>query len=133
MDVTHPEPRLAELTEQECWELVDSTPIGRLVWSGTEGPIAVPVNFAVEGVDLVLRTTAYGLIARECEDSEVAMLVDVIDRYSRTGWSVLMRGFASFVYGATLTDAPDVWPEGRRSLQVRIAVTKVTGRRLALS
>jgi len=126
----HPSP-LIDLTPDECWTLAASQPVGRLAWTGPQGPTVIPVNFVVTGRRVHVRTAAYSALARECDDSLVAFEVDQFDAETRSGWSVLMRGRAHLVYGGSDgTDEPDVWPAGIRGLQVTVDVDEVTGRRV---
>ncbi|WP_436700353.1 pyridoxamine 5'-phosphate oxidase family protein [Nocardioides sp. BYT-33-1] len=123
--------RLVVLSEEECWELLRSRPVGRLAWSGAEGMSVVPVNFAVGEGTVLLRTTPYSLMARDCADREVAFEVDDIDEQRHDGWSVLVRGRC--VRERIASDGPRPWVTGPRVLGLRIAVGSVTGRRLVSS
>ena len=124
--------RLVDLEADECWALATSQPVGRLAWTGPDGPTVVPVNFEVTGRRVHVRTAAYSALARECDDSLVAFEVDAFDTDTRSGWSVLMRGRAHLDYGgADGSDEPDVWPGGSHALHVSIDVEKVSGRRVS--
>ncbi|WP_235531106.1 pyridoxamine 5'-phosphate oxidase family protein [Nocardioides sp. Root614] len=120
--------RLVVLSDEECWQLVRSSPIGRVAWAGSEGVSVLPVNFAAEGDTLVLRTTAYSQMARECADRDVAFEVDQIDEEHHSGWSVLLRGRCE--RQERVGDGPAPWVTGPRVLGLRIVVRSVTGRRL---
>lgn len=122
---------LSDLSTAECWELAASRPVGRLAWSGPHGPTVIPVNFTVDGQNVLVRTKAYSEAARECDDSMVAFEVDSYDEDTRAGWSVLLRGRAYFEYESPSSGSgPDVWISGPRSLRMRIEVGEVTGRRI---
>jgi nitroimidazol reductase NimA-like FMN-containing flavoprotein (pyridoxamine 5'-phosphate oxidase superfamily) len=130
---TSPDERAAlrDLTPDECWALAASQPVGRLAWSGAQGPTVIPVNFEVSGRAVHVRTTAYSALGRECEDSAVAFEIDSFDAGARTGWSVLMRGYARFdFHGGDGSDTPDVWAAGTRALRVTVEVDEVSGRRI---
>jgi nitroimidazol reductase NimA-like FMN-containing flavoprotein (pyridoxamine 5'-phosphate oxidase superfamily) len=43
------------LSPEECFALLGQTSIGRLVYQDEEGPVAVPVNFALAEGDIVIR------------------------------------------------------------------------------
>ncbi|GAA1537496.1 pyridoxamine 5'-phosphate oxidase family protein [Nocardioides humi] len=120
--------RLVVLSDEECWDLLRSRPVGRLAWSGGEGVSVVPVNFAVEGDAVLLRTTPYSAMARDCADREVAFEVDQIDEEGHGGWSVLVRGRCERERRAS--DGPTPWATGPRVLGLRIAVESLTGRRV---
>ncbi len=130
-DPAHPRRELRDLSEAECWELLAGTPAGRLAWSAASGIAVVPVNHAVHGRTVVVRTTAYSALARECDDSPVAFEIDHLDPQDRGGWSVLARGVAHVELASAPGPDVDVWPTGPRPLRVRIDVTGVSGRRVA--
>ena len=119
-----------ELSEATCRRLLGENAIGRLVWHGQDGPSAQPVNYAVDGDDILVRLSPYSLAARECVGSVVAFEVDHVDPRTRRGWSVLARGLAQREPLPSSRTQVDVWPAGRRSLVLRIEVTRLTGRDL---
>lgn len=124
---------LAELPAFDCWQLLETAEIARLAWNGPRGVAIVPVNYSISDGALWFRTTPYSAHAREAGSQWVAMEVDSVDPVSRAGWSVVLRGTAELVEG---DDVPDqlvdlrIWPEGNRSLFVRVEPLEVTGRRL---
>ncbi|MFC5730848.1 MULTISPECIES: pyridoxamine 5'-phosphate oxidase family protein [Nocardioides] len=120
--------RLVELTQDECWEQIRSRPVGRVAWIGTEGVSVLPVNFLVDGREVVMRTTPYSALARECPDREVVFEVDDLDEEHRAGWSVLLRGRCRREERTSSGVTP--WASGRRILGLRIEVRSVTGRRV---
>jgi nitroimidazol reductase NimA-like FMN-containing flavoprotein (pyridoxamine 5'-phosphate oxidase superfamily) len=122
--------RLVDLDTDECWELAASRPVGRLAWTGPHGPTVIPVNFAVDGRTVRVRTTAYSAAGRECDDALVAFQVDSVDADERTGWSVLMRGRCQLDDAPGEDRAPESWLTGPRTLTLKVEVTEVTGRRL---
>ena len=122
---------LKDLTTDDCWSLVAGQPVGRIAWNGSDGLTVLPVNFTVDGSSVHLRTAAYSTLARECDDSVVAFQVDKFDESTRSGWSVLLRGHAHVDLRSPGREAaPNVWPAGSRSLDVRVVVEQVTGRRV---
>lgn len=124
---------LTDLDEATCWQLLSTCEIGRLAWVHSGRPMVVPVNYRVLDRTIAIRTSAYGLLAREIEDQAVALEVDRIDEVGHAGWSVVVAGSASFGYGAAQDPAqdPQPWPRGVRVLRIVIRPTEVTGRRLA--
>jgi hypothetical protein len=121
---------LTDLDEAECYRLAATEPVGRLVWTGSQGPSVVPVNFTLEPGTVRVRTAAYSAPAQECDDSRVAFEVDAYDPDSRLGWSVIMAGRATVGFVQPGVPAPEAWPIGAKAVQLTIAVDKVTGRRL---
>ncbi|GAB4003721.1 pyridoxamine 5'-phosphate oxidase family protein [Nocardioides ultimimeridianus] len=129
MTMTGVQPRrLVALSEDECWDRLRSGSVGRIAWSGDDGVSVVPVNFAVEGAAVLIRTTPYSLMARDCGGQEVAFEIDNFDDDTHTGWSVLVRGRCERLTRAG--DSPVPWANGSRVLGLRIAARTVTGRRL---
>lgn len=88
------------LGEAECWELLASGALGRLVYNSRYGPIALPVVYQVDKGSLVLGTWDPVLFDEDLRtgiaqaDYRVAVEADQIDVQARTGWIVLVRGAA---------------------------------------
>lgn len=123
--------QLLELTADECWELLASTSVGRIAWTTARGPVVVPVNFALDGRALHIRTPAYSALVRKADAERVAFEVDRIDEQSHTGWSVLVRGLAEVRYGgAEKGPHVDSWPSRPKSATVIVAIDEISGRRL---
>lgn len=120
--------RLAELSEQECRELVGTRPIGRIAWRGSEGITVLPVNFELDGDDVLFHTSPYSLMARDCVDRDVAFQVDAVDEVQHAGWTVLLRGRC--LRDSRAGSEPTPWVTGPRLLALRVAVSSVSGRRL---
>ncbi len=122
---------LVDLDRATATGLLASVPVGRLVWDGSAGLTAIPVNHVWQDDRVLIRTTAYSAIARECDDQLVAYEADDLDAGSRTGWSVLVRGRASIQWHADAAEADTApWPGGPRPLVLAIEVVSVEGRRL---
>lgn len=125
--------RLAEVPPFECWNMLESVEIARVAWNGPRGVAIVPVNFFVADGAIWFRTNPYSTIARESGGQWIAVEVDSVDAPSRAGWSVVVRGTAELF---DALDVPEhlaelrVWPEGVRSVFVRVDPVEVTGRRL---
>ena len=125
--------RLHELSEAECWALLRSASVGRVGYTDQAGPVVVPVNFAVDGRSVVIRTSVSGELARHLPTTAVAFEADETDDFTQPGWSVLLRGLVEMVGPAGPRDPeaqPDPWPAGDRSLLLRVTPSQVTGRRL---
>jgi uncharacterized protein len=123
---------LTELDERECWELAETVPVGRVVWTGPGGPMIVPVNFVVHESRVVLHASPYSALVRDVDDSQVVFEVDEIDPVTRSGWSVLIRGRAHVAFRDDYGSMPDVdtWADGARRMTVVIEAHEVTGRRV---
>ncbi|MCX6399175.1 MAG: pyridoxamine 5'-phosphate oxidase family protein [Propionibacteriales bacterium] len=120
--------RLVVLSEKECWDLVRSRPVGRIAWSGTEGVSVTPVNYTVAHGVILVRTTPYSLLARDCPEREVAFEVDDLDENVHGGWSVVLHGRCRREERSSEGNA--TWVTGPRVLGLRIDVRSVSGRRV---
>jgi hypothetical protein len=129
--------RLIELASDECLRLLGTHAVGRVAWNGPTSPTVLPVNFVVVDSEIWFRTAAHSSLSREIDDLAVAFQVDDVDEFTRSGWSVLVRGTAHVVYDvARIPGAwPDLetWPSGAHALHVVIEARQITGRRLLAS
>jgi Pyridoxamine 5'-phosphate oxidase len=128
---------VSKLGTAECRRLIRPDGVGRIAFGTLDGPMIIPVNFAVLADTIVIRT-AQGTVIDGHADGPVALEVDHIDEALRQGWSVLVRGPAHHVthpaeLGRLQEDAA-VWPwaAGEREVYVRIIPSQITGRRIEI-
>ncbi|MBG0816613.1 pyridoxamine 5'-phosphate oxidase family protein [Planomonospora sp. ID82291] len=88
---------LRVLTRAECIQLLASTPLGRIVFTDRALPAIQPVNYVLDGDDLVIRTGSGSKLASAVRDTIVALEADAFDPDGRTGWSVTVVGQARAV------------------------------------
>ena len=125
-----------DLSREDCTRLLRSGVAGRVAIGTPTGPHIVPVNYAVNGETILIRTTAYSLLGTYGRGAQICFEVDQFDYELERGWSVVVRGRATFVSDqdelAELARSwePRPWAEGQRNLIVRIPWTEVTGRQL---
>ena len=123
-----------ELSRQECFELLGQKLIGRIAYVDDDGPVVLPVNYVVDKETVLFRTSASSLLAARVRDGTVSFQVDEVDEVTESGWSVLLRGVATFEDPTRTQTAshprPSPWVQGSRNLVVRISPQVVTGRRL---
>ncbi|MEV7595894.1 pyridoxamine 5'-phosphate oxidase family protein [Kitasatospora sp. NPDC089797] len=130
-----PRPRLLDLTDAECWELVGTHGIGRIGLPVRPGPAVYPVNYVVDHASFAYRTGDRTSTAPE-PGVEVSFQVDHIDEYLGRGWSVLALGTAQYVDDpeerSRLDGLPGAapWAGGDRPRWVRIRCAEISGRRL---
>jgi uncharacterized protein len=126
--------RLIEMTAGESRSLMGSTSVGRVAFVDEDGPVVLPVNHVLDGDTVLFRTSPANAIGRHLASATVAFEVDEFDDYTQSGWSVVVRGIATFVpYDELARDGaplPYPWVDGSRPLVVRITPRSVTGRRL---
>ena len=127
---------LVRLDRSTCLELLASRRTGRLAYVARAGvPDVVPVNLALDGERLLVRSGPGPKLQAAERREVVAVEVDDLDEDSRTGWSVVVAGRARRLHtteAAALPDdlLPEVWARGPRSSVIAIELTRVEGRRL---
>lgn len=128
--------RLEPLDDVECWRLIRSDSVGRLVYTYQALPAVVPVNYVVLGESVLVRTSAESRIGQLPDGTVVAFEVDSIDRRTRTGWSVVLVGSTQALH--TTPEGMEValhlpgvpWLEVPDGVTLRISAGFVTGRHL---
>ncbi len=135
IDQVEPE-RVMTIPPDECLRLLADTTVGRVALTRKALPVILPVNYAMDGDTVVIRTRPGSLLASSRERGVVvAFEVDELDRETCSGWSVLVTG--------TLREITDVgelaraeqlplvpWIGGDRRHFVRITPGMVSGRRI---
>ena len=125
-------PSLETLTREQCEAHLGAGGVGRLVFNGERGPVALPVNFESTGGDIIISTDVDKASLLETQPV-VGFEVDRVDDALSEGWSVLVSGTARRV------DDPDevlrlssldleAWAGGDRHALICITPTSVTGR-----
>ena len=133
-----PDARLEVLATTECYRLLATHEVGRIgVNAEQHYPLVFPVNYAMDGTTVVLRT-APGTKLSAAPHANVTFEVDDIDRHSRTGWSVLVRGLAEEVgpedrpefVARTHAAGVTPWAPGEHGNWLRIITHHISGRRI---
>jgi nitroimidazol reductase NimA-like FMN-containing flavoprotein (pyridoxamine 5'-phosphate oxidase superfamily) len=128
-------PVLQTLTAAECYDLLSPGGVGRVAFTTADGPVVLPVNYAMAGQTVVFRTAPDTLLASYL-DGPAGFEADRLDEALSHGWSVLVTGRA-----ARVTSEAEVrrleqrtgirpWAGGARDVYVRIIPRKITGRRI---
>jgi nitroimidazol reductase NimA-like FMN-containing flavoprotein (pyridoxamine 5'-phosphate oxidase superfamily) len=128
---------LEDLSPDECFRLLAAARVGRLVYQDELGPLAVPVNYALAGHDIVFRVEG-GAKRAAIQQPMLAFEVDHVDEDQRSGWSVLVRGIGAEVdlervpalLQAMDGHLPTPWATGIHNVWLQIVPHSVTGRRL---
>ncbi len=121
------------LTLDECLERLRGQTIGRVAF-GHDGEIVVlPVNYHLDGVDVVFRTTYGSKLQQAADAGRVAFEVDWFDLDATTGGSVLVQGGASLVDDRAemrrLEQGVDsAWVPSAQWFWVRVRPAEVSGR-----
>ena len=120
----------------DCFGLLGSVPVGRIGFLAGGEVIILPVNFLVDGQDVVFRTAAGSKLSSIEVGHYVGFEADAYDPATETGWSVLVSGLAEIVEDEA--DAARLNALGLRSwggggaelVWVRIRPSSVSGRRI---
>lgn len=126
--------RIRDLDQNECLELLANQSTGRIAFTDDRGPMVLPVNYALDGADILIATSPYGAIASWAPTKRVSFEIDDVDPHRESGWSVVVRGRAEEALyldvPANPDDRPYPWAEGSRHFTLRIRSDSITGRRL---
>ncbi len=130
--------KIIELDRAESLELLSAKKVGRIGFLAEEGPVILPMNYVFDGHHIIVRTVAFGVLARSATDQKVAFEVDDVDDFLEAGWSVLITGACTLLSDEQLeqlksAESPVPWAEGPRTQFFGIACDQVNGRRLLAS
>jgi nitroimidazol reductase NimA-like FMN-containing flavoprotein (pyridoxamine 5'-phosphate oxidase superfamily) len=127
---------LETLDRAECLRLLETVPVGRIGVSIGALPVILPVNFAVVGDRIVIRTVAGTKLDAATTHCVVAFEVDGYATDGSSGWSVMVQGMCTEVVAraeraALAASAPRAWAfdDGVATRFVRIDLSFVSGRR----
>ncbi|TAM68069.1 pyridoxamine 5'-phosphate oxidase family protein [Mycobacterium sp.] len=120
------------LAAHECWELLASRALGRLVTYAGGQPDIFPVNYVVQRRTVLFRTAEGTKLVSSAINNRVLFEVD--DHNVAEAWSVIVRGTArSLRTPEELEDAERAqvlpWTMSEKTHYVRIVPETVTGRR----
>lgn len=123
------------LTEDECWEALLSSSLGRLAVSVGGNPEIFPVNFIAADRRLMFRTSPGTKLVELTVNNRVAFETDGVGRDE--AWSVVVKGTASILDRQTDIDTADMLPlrpliPTLKHIYVEITPTELSGRRFGL-
>jgi transcriptional regulator with XRE-family HTH domain len=127
---------LDSMTAAECEQHLAGGGIGRFLFvEPGRGPVAIPVNFRMDGDDVVFRTGSGGGIWAGLHERRVSFDVDHFDDALSEGWSVLITGKAAVITdpaGLERAEALHIepWAGGDKPVYVRLTGSQITGRRI---
>jgi len=132
-------PVLHKLSEAECKARIAPGGVGRFLFvEAGRGPVAIPVNYRMDGDDVVFRTASEGSIAGNVGEQAVSFDVDHLDETLSEGWSVVLTGTARVItdpaereHAAALGIAP--WAGGDRDTYIRLTPREMTGRSIRVT
>lgn len=127
---------LETLDRAECLKLLATMPVGRIGISIGALPAILPVNFALVGDSIAIRTVPGTKLDAATRRTVVAFEVDNYAPDGTSGWSVLVQGICQEVSDAaeravlaTSPLRPWAFGDGIADRFVRIDLSFVSGRR----
>lgn len=137
MTVDRSEAAMQVLSADECYRLLRTHEIGRLGVNAEHHPLIFPVNYALDNEVIVIRAHP-GTMLTAADHANVTFEVDEIDRRTRTGWSVLVRGLAEEVTSSHRSELVDrtkstgitPWAPGEYGHWLRLIPQQISGRRI---
>jgi len=119
----------------DCFALLEAVPVGRIGFIAGGEVVILPVNFLVDGQDVVFSTGAGSKLSAAEIGHYVGFEADSYDRATKTGWSVLVSGLAEIVEAAEEVARLDAlglpsWGGSLERVWVRIRPTSISGRRV---
>jgi hypothetical protein len=81
----------------DCFLLLGSVPLGRIGFVAGGEVVILPVNFVVDGQDVVFRTAQGSKLSAVEVGHYVGFEADSYDTATGTGWSVVVNGLAEIV------------------------------------
>lgn len=130
MDTTNDSP-VTTLSEEACWNLLARHELGRLAVCMDGKPDIFPVNYVVDGRQVLFRTAPGSKLTWLSENPDVAFEVDAHDEEHAT--SVVLKGVAKRLELQVDIDAADAlplnpWIPTLKYRWVGISPTSITGR-----
>lgn len=129
---------LEEIPAAECLRILEGHSLGRIALVVQGQPRIFPVNYAMSGSVVVIRT-ASGTKLFHAPEAKVAFEIDEYDPSTGVGWSVMVQGIAhdatdSFddMSWAAHAVSPRPLAPGAKPYLIAIEAKVVTGRRFRL-
>jgi len=132
IDASYP---ISSLNEQDCWELLLTSSLGRIAVSVAGEPEIFPVNFVAADDRLLFRTSEGTKLVGLTINSRVAFEADGVGRDD--AWSVVVKGTARVLEKQSEVDAADKLSlrpliPTLKYVYVEITPSETTGRRFLL-
>lgn len=124
---------LESLGHAECIRRLEAAGVGRIGVQSGGKVLIFPVNYALDGDSIVVRTRRGGGLDEATSNAFVAFEIDHADARYHEGWSVLVQGRCAHVTDAeeleSLSHLPILpWGGSERDLYLRVSMDSVTGR-----
>lgn len=134
--IPDPDNPVIELTEDECWDLLIGTMLGRLAVSVADKPELYPVNFLAHDRRILIRTVEGTKLVSMAVNNKVALEAD--GRSLHSVWSVVVKGTVrELTTEAEITTAEQLslrpWTASVKTTYMEITPSQIRGRRIALA
>lgn len=122
------------LDRWECLELLGAGEVGRIGILEGGAPLVLPVNYALDGEDIIVRSDE-GSKVDAARGGSACFEIDGTDGDRRSGWSVVVRGRLEVVtrmdptLRVRIAELADPWI-GSRSHVLRLRSEAISGRRV---
>ena len=122
---------VVRLSEEECWQRLRGSELGRLVTRVGDVIDIFPINYVVDGTSIVFRTAEGSKLVELTVNDEVLFEVD--EHTDADAWSVIVRGSAHVLETLAEREAADglglqPWVPTLKYNYVRISPSSLTGR-----
>ena len=111
----------------ECRQLLAERTVGRVAWRSSEGLVVLPLNYAYQDDQILMRVSGHSILAELVGGHEVAFEVEDLDDSTLNGWTVLVRG-TTMPHDGAVPASLKPWAPGERDVVVRLVIDTVTGR-----
>ena len=122
---------VVRLSEEECWQRLRGSELGRLVTRVGDVIDIFPINYVVDGTSIVFRTAEGSKLVELTVNDEVLFEVD--EHTDADAWSVIVRGSAHVLDTLAEREAAvglglQPWVPTLKYNYVRISPSSLTGR-----
>lgn len=124
------------IDRRACLELLAGDQIGRLGVLEGGSPLILPINYGLDGDDVIFRTGS-GTKLAAARRTPACFEIDGFDRTTRSGWSVVVRGRLEEVtslHGPVferIQALSEPWLAGERGHVLRLVPSVISGRRVS--
>lgn len=127
---------LVELDRETSLRLLSGLDLGRVAWADGDRVMVFPLNFVLDGADILARTPSAAIFAAAASHPVLSFQGDEFEPGVRTGWTVLISGPAEEIVDAAEVERVralvKTWRRDGTFRVLRIHADEVTGRRLLL-
>jgi nitroimidazol reductase NimA-like FMN-containing flavoprotein (pyridoxamine 5'-phosphate oxidase superfamily) len=125
------------LDHEQSLALLRSVPVARVGLALSGVPVVLPVNFAIDRDEIVIRCTEGSKLDAALAAEIVAVEVDDYDPDNQIGWSVIVKGRARELTEPDEVDHANTlelhtWANDATNHYIAISIDLVTGRSIGL-